>query len=323
MKVLVLGGAGYIGSHVVKELIKANYKVTVFDNLSSGLLTNLFEEADFIAGDTRHTLDVESAFTRGFDVAVYLAASKAVGESMQNPEKYSVNNIVATINVLNACIKYNCKKFVFSSSAAIYGSPSYLPIDESHPKNPESYYGFTKLEIENILLWYSKLKGLRFATLRYFNAAGYDVEGFPCGLEKDPQNLIPRVMEVACGKKPRMQIFGDDYETRDGSCIRDYVHVSDLAKAHVDAIGYIEKTNSDLQVNLGSENGVSVLEVIEASRRITGTEIPADVVSRRPGDPAELYATSENARKTIGWSPKYSDIDTIISSTWNVYKNIH
>lgn len=320
MKVLVIGGAGYIGSHVVKALLEAKHTVTVFDNLSSGLLTNLFPENEFIAGDTRHADDVENAFARGFDVAIYLAASKAAGESMFQPEKYSVNNIAAAIQVINACVKYSCMKFVFSSSAAIYGNPQYVPMDEKHPKNPENYYGFTKLKIEEILEWYSKLKNIRFAALRYFNAAGYDVEGFPCGLEQNPQNLIPRIMEVARGLKDELQVFGNDYDTPDGSCVRDYVHVSDLAKAHVDAIAYLATNNKDLQVNLGSETGISVLEVLDASRRITGKKIPARIVERRPGDPAALYASSEYARKTIGWNPKYSSLDTIVQSTWNVYR---
>ena len=320
MKVLVIGGAGYIGSHVVKALLEAKHTVTVFDNLSSGLLTNLFPENEFIAGDTRHADDVENAFARGFDVAIYLAASKAAGESMFQPEKYSVNNIAAAIQVINACVKYNCMKFVFSSSAAIYGNPQYVPMDEKHPKNPENYYGFTKLKIEEILEWYSKLKNIRFAALRYFNAAGYDVEGFPCGLEQNPQNLIPRIMEVACGLKDELQVFGNDYDTPDGSCVRDYVHVNDLAKAHVDAIAYLATNNKDLQVNLGSETGISVLEVLDASCRITGKKIPARIVERRPGDPAALYASSEYARKTIGWNPKYSSLDTIVQSTWNVYR---
>lgn len=320
MKALVFGGAGYIGSHVVKALIQAKYEVSVFDNLSSGLLQNLFDEAEFIPGDTRHQDDLERAFCKGFDVAVYLAASKAVGESMTNPEKYSVNNLSATINVLNACMKFNCKKFVFSSSATVYGSPEYLPVDEKHRTKPENYYGVTKLEIENILNWYSKLKDLRFVALRYFNAAGYDTEGFPCGLEQQPQNLIPIIMEVACGVREKLQVFGDDYDTPDGSCVRDYVHVSDLAKAHVDSIEYMKKNNKDLQVNLGSETGISVLEVLEASRRITGKKIPAEITGRRPGDPAKLYATSDLAKKTIGWAPKYSNLDTIIESTWEAYK---
>lgn len=321
MNILVLGGAGYIGSHVVKALLESKHKVTVFDNLSSGLLSNLFDGCGFIAGDTTHTDDLEKAFSKGFDAAVYLAASKAAGESMLVPEKYSVNNIAATINVLNACVKYGCLKFVFSSSAAIYGSPQYLPIDEKHPAVPENYYGFTKLEIERILQWYSQLKGLRFAALRYFNAAGYDIDGFPCGLEVNPQNLIPRIMEVACGIVPELKVFGTDYDTPDGSCIRDYVHVSDLAAAHVAAIDYITRTGKDLQVNLGSEKGTSVLEVLEAARRITGKPIPAKMTERRPGDPAALYATSQAAVKTLNWVPQYSDIETILKTTWNVYKN--
>ncbi|MEL3908557.1 MAG: UDP-glucose 4-epimerase GalE [Treponemataceae bacterium] len=322
MKVLVIGGAGYIGSHVVKALMSAGHKITVFDNLSSGLLQNLFPENEFVPGDTRNVADLERVFSRGFDAVVYLAALKAAGESMFVPEKYALNNISATINVLNACLKHNCMKFVFSSSAAIYGSPKYLPMDEGHEKNPENYYGFTKLEIEANLEWFSKLRGLRFAALRYFNAAGYDVDGFPCGLEQEPQNLIPRIMEVACGIKQELKVFGDDYDTPDGSCVRDYVHVSDLAKAHVDAIDYITKNDKDLQVNLGSETGISVLEVLEASRRITGKKIPAQITERRAGDPASLYATSKLARKTIDWNPKFSDLDTIVSSTWAVYKKL-
>lgn len=322
MKVLVIGGAGYIGSHVVKALMSAGHKITVFDNLSSGLLKNLFPENEFVPGDTRNVADLERVFSREFDAVVYLAALKAAGESMFVPEKYALNNISATINVINACLKFNCMKFVFSSSAAVYGSPEYLPIDEKHRKKPENYYGFTKLEIEANLEWFSKLRGLRFAALRYFNAAGYDVDGFPCGLEQEPQNLIPRIMEVACGIKPELKVFGNDYDTPDGSCVRDYVHVSDLAQAHVDAIDYITKTNKDLQVNLGSETGISVLEVLEASRRITGQKIPAQITERRAGDPASLYATSKLARETIDWNPKFSDLDTIVKSTWAVYKKL-
>lgn len=319
MKVLIIGGAGYIGSHVVKAMLKAGHDITVFDNLSSGQLKNLFSAAEFIAGDTRHIFDVENAFKRGFDAVVYLAAFKAVGESMEQPEKYSANNISASMNILNAASKYGCKKFIFSSTAAVYGSPSYLPIDEIHPKKPENYYGFTKLKIEEFLEWYDRLKGIKFASLRYFNAAGYDVEGEICGLEKNPQNLLPVIMEAACGMRKEIQIFGTDYETRDGTGIRDYVHVSDLAKAHVDALHYINAENKSLTVNLGTEKGISVKEMLEAARRITGKEIPSRCAGRRAGDPAALYASSELAKKTIGWNPVYSGIDTLISSTWNAY----
>ena len=239
MKVLVVGGAGYIGSHVVKELMKAGHKVTVFDNLSSGLLQNLFPENDFIAGDILHPENLDAAFSRGFDAFIHLAAFKAAGESMTAPEKYSVNNITGTLNLMNAAVKHGCLHMVFSSSAAVFGEPQYLPINEDHPKNPENYYGFTKLEIERFMDWYDQLKGLKFAALRYFNAAGYDPDGFPCGLEQNPANLLPVIMEVASGMRQKLQVFGTDYDTRDGTCIRDYVHVSDLAIAHVKALEYI------------------------------------------------------------------------------------
>lgn len=319
MKVLVVGGAGYIGSHVVKELMKAGHKVTVFDNLSSGLLQNLFPENDFIAGDILHLETLDAAFSRGFDAFIHLAAFKAAGESMIAPEKYSVNNITGTLNLMNTAVKHGCLHMVFSSSAAVFGEPQYLPINEDHPKNPENYYGFTKLEIERFMEWYDKLKGLKFAALRYFNAAGYDPDGFPCGLEQNPANLLPVIMEVACGMRQKLQVFGTDYDTRDGTCIRDYVHVTDLAIAHVKALEYITSQNTSLKVNLGSETGVTVKEMLEAARRITGKEIPTDFVGRRAGDPACLYATSAFARETLNWTATHSDVDTLVSSTWGAY----
>ncbi len=320
MKVLVLGGAGYIGSHVVKAMLAAGHDVTVFDNLGSGQLGNLFPEAKFIAGDIRHAGDVNAAFERGFDGCVHLAAYKAVGESMAEPEKYSVNNISGTLNMLNAACSHGCKNVAFSSSAAVFGSPQYVPIDEKHPTEPESYYGFTKLEIERFLAWYDRLKGVRYAALRYFNAAGYDVDGRIDGLERNPQNLLPIVMEVASGWRKELQIFGQDYDTRDGTCVRDYVHVADLAQAHVNALAYIAKNDRSLTVNLGSEKGVTVTEMVEVARKITGKEIPAAYVGRRSGDASALYATSALARETIGWAPKYSDVETLVASTWKVYQ---
>ena len=320
MKVLVIGGAGYIGSHVVKEMMKAGHEVTVFDNLSSGLRCNLFPENGFIYGNILIPADLEAAFSQGFDAFVHLAAFKAAGESMLLPEKYSVNNITGTINIMNAAVKYGCKKMIFSSSAAVFGAPEYLPMDEEHPKNPENYYGFTKLEIERFMGWYDKLKGLRFAALRYFNAAGYDPDGEIRGLEQNPANLLPRVMEVAAGMKDEMKVFGTDYDTRDGTCIRDYVHVTDLARAHVMALDYITKNDKSLTVNLGTEKGTTVKEIIDAARRITGKPIPSQDVERRPGDPACLYATSKRAKELLGWEPKYSDVDTLVKTTWEVYK---
>ena len=320
MKVLVIGGAGYIGSHVVKEMMKAGHEVTVFDNLSSGLRCHLFPKNDFIYGNILIERDLDQAFARGFDAFVHLAAFKAAGESMVEPEKYSINNITGTLNIMNAAVKHNCKKMIFSSSAAVFGSPEYLPIDEDHPKNPENYYGFTKLEIERFMNWYDQLRGMRFAALRYFNAAGYDPDGEIHGLEQNPQNLLPRVMEVAAGMKSGMKVFGTDYDTRDGTCIRDYVHVTDLARAHVMALDYITKNDKSLTVNLGTEKGTTVKEIIDASRRITGKAIPSEDVERRPGDPACLYATSKRAKELLGWEPKYSDVDTLVKTTWEVYK---
>ena len=320
MKVLVIGGAGYIGSHVVKEMMKAGHEVTVFDNLSSGLRCNLFPKNGFIYGNILIPTEIEAAFAQGFDAFVHLAAFKAAGESMEKPEKYSVNNITGTLNIMNAALKYNCKKMIFSSSAAVFGAPEYLPIDEDHPKNPENYYGFTKLEIERFMGWYDKLKGLRFGALRYFNAAGYDPDGEIRGLEQNPANLLPRVMEVAAGMKPGMKVFGTDYDTRDGTCIRDYVHVTDLARAHVMALDYITKNDKSITVNLGTEEGTTVKEIIDAARKITGKEIPCEDVERRPGDPACLYAKSTKAKELLGWEPKYSDVDTLVKTTWEVYK---
>ena len=319
MKVLVIGGAGYIGSHVVKELMKSGHKVTVFDNLSSGLRCNLFPENDFIYGNILIERDLDEAFAQGFDAFVHLAAFKAAGESMVKPEKYSINNITGTINIMNAAVKHNCKIMIFSSSAATFGEPQYLPMDENHPQKPINYYGFTKLKIEEFMDWYDQLKGLKFAALRYFNAAGYDPEGKIRGLEQKPENLLPRIMEAALGQR-ELKVFGTDYDTRDGTCIRDYIHVTDLARAHVMALEYIAKNNESLKLNLGTEKGTTVKELIDAARRITGKAIPAEDAPRRPGDPASLYTTSKLAEKLLGWKPMYSDVDTLVRTTWEVYK---
>jgi UDP-glucose 4-epimerase len=319
MNILVIGGAGYIGSHVARELLDRGHAVTVYDNFSSGLRQNLFKDAAFIHGDILRCEQLAEAMT-GADAAVYLAAFKAVGESMVKPEKYSVNNITGTMNLLNAASQTHLKYIIFSSSAAVYGEPKYLPIDEKHPTEPENYYGFTKLEIEKFLGWYDRLKGIRYASLRYFNAAGYDVKGRIRGLEQNPANLIPVIMEAACGMRKELQIFGGDYDTPDGTCIRDYIHVSDLAAAHALALDYVSKNDKSLTVNLGSETGSSVKEVLETARRITGKPIPSRVAGRRPGDPARLTASASLARELLGWKAEHSDMDTIIKTSWDVYK---
>ena len=322
MKILVVGGAGYIGSHVARAFLDKGHAVTVFDNLSSGCRENLFAEAAFIEGDIRRERQISDAMKAGFDGFVHLAAFKAAGESMIAPEKYSVNNISGTINLLNAAVANNVKYCVFSSSAAVYGEPRYLPIDENHSKNPENYYGFTKLEIERFLEWYDRLKGLRYAALRYFNAAGYDPEGRIRGLEKNPANLLPVVMEVAAGMRECIDIFGNDYDTPDGTGVRDYVHVTDLAAAHMEGMEYLVKNDRSFIVNLGSENGISVQEMVDKARTITGRPVPSRVTGRRPGDPARLVASSKLAGEILGWKAKYSDVDTLLSTTWNVYKNV-
>lgn len=257
---------------------------------------------------------------KGWDAVIHLAAFKAAGESMIVPGKYAVNNIAGTIGILNALVEADVGALVFSSSAAVFGEPEYLPIDEDHPKNPENFYGFTKLEIESLLEWYGKLTNIRFASLRYFNAAGYDPEGRIRLPESNPSNLIPVIMEVASGARPELVINGDDYSTPDGTCIRDYVHVTDLADAHAKAVDAIRSTGESLKVNLGSEAGISVAEIADAAVRITGVDFRRSVGPRRPGDPAKLVASSALARDLLGWIPRLSDVDSLIASSWALYQ---
>lgn len=320
MKILIIGGAGYIGSHVARLFADKGHKVDIADNLSTGSEENLFPDYGFFKGDILDYPWLLGVMRKGYDAIVHLAASKAAGESMLAPEKYARQNISGTINILNAACEAGIHAIVFSSSAAVYGEPQYLPIDEAHPQNPENFYGFTKLEIERILAWYDRLKGLKFAALRYFNAAGYDPAGRVHGLEKNPANLIPVIMETATGIRPALKIFGLDYATPDGSGVRDYIHVSDLAEAHLLALEYILREKASLTVNLGSEEGLSVLEILEAARRITGAPIATDICERRPGDPAKLVASSAKAKKLLDWEAKHSDVETLIATTWNAYR---
>ncbi|MCL2220188.1 MAG: UDP-glucose 4-epimerase GalE [Chitinispirillia bacterium] len=319
MNVLVIGGAGYIGSHVTRALLDKGHAVTVFDNLSSGCRENLFDGAKFVHGDIMNVVALSDAMSGGCDAMMHLAAFKAAGESMTYPEKYSVNNISGTINILNCASATTIKAMVFSSSAAVYGEPQYLPLNEEHPLNPENYYGFTKVEMERLLGWYDKLNGIRYAALRYFNAAGYDTAGRVKGLERNPANLLPIIMEVAKGDREQLEIFGDDWDTPDGTCIRDYIHVSDLADAHVLALERLVKTDSSFTVNLGSEHGISVKAMLEAAREVTGHPIPSVTAARRPGDAARVIASSAKAHEMLGWKAERSDVKTLIESTWRVY----
>ncbi|MBC8312594.1 MAG: UDP-glucose 4-epimerase GalE [Candidatus Marinimicrobia bacterium] len=319
MNVLVIGGAGYIGSHVVWELCGTGHDVAVFDNLSTGNLINIDSRAEFIQGDILNSNNLNSLFSKKYDAVFHFAALKAAGESMTKPGKYATSNITGTINILNRMVEKNIKYFIFSSTAAVYGMPEYLPVDEMHPLNPINFYGYTKLEIENLLSWYSKLKGIRFGALRYFNAAGYDINGKIKGLEKNPANLLPIIMETALGLRDSMNIYGDDYNTPDGTGIRDYIHVNDLATAHVRALNYIVENKDNLTLNLATGVGYSVLDVIESLQQITGKELKYKIIDRRAGDPAELIAVSKLANEYLNWECKYSDIKTILQSMWDVY----
>ncbi len=317
MKVLVTGGAGYIGSHVVLELCEHGYEVVVLDDLSLGDRKAVDDRATFIHGSTLNLDDLAKGL-ECVSAVIHLAAFKAAGESMIDPGKYSYNNITGTLTLLDAMAQRGINQFVFSSTAAVYGFPEYLPLDENHPLKPINYYGFTKLEIERFLKWYGELKGLRFTALRYFNAAGYDPNGRLISLEKNPANLLPIVMEVASGMRDTMQIFGNDYDTHDGTGVRDYIHVSDLATAHVKALNYLQDHN-ELTVNLATGECHSVLDVINMAESVTEKKIHYDIVDRRPGDPAKLYAHSNLALDALNWKPIHSDLASLVETTWGVY----
>jgi UDP-glucose 4-epimerase len=321
MKVLVIGGAGYIGSHVALELLENKHEVTVFDNFSSGQKVNLFPEEKVIEADIMDYSSLIKCMKQGYDALIHLAAFKAAGESMIKPQKYSDNNITGTINILNAASETGIKNIVFSSSAAVFGEPDYLPVDEDHPKNPENYYGFTKLNIEYLLSWYDKLLGIKFAALRYFNAAGYDPEGRIKGLEIGAENLLPVIMDIATGRREKLKIFGGDWPTKDGTGVRDYIHVTDLGKAHLLSLEYIVNKKESLILNLGSEHGISVQEMLDTTRKVTGKPIPSEVVDRRPGDPAKLVASSKKAHEILNWKAGHSDVETLVRTAWEIYKN--
>lgn len=319
MKIAVIGGAGYIGSHTARELLDKGHVVCVFDNLSLGRRENLFQDAGFFLGDILDKADLERFFGEFKpEAVVHLAALKNVGDSMVNPEGYSEHNITGTLNILNAASRHGVKYFVFSSSSSVYGDPQYLPIDEEHPKNPVNFYGHTKLSIEGYLAWYSRLRNIRFAALRYFNAAGYDLKGRLTGLDKRPVNLIPAIMEALTGGK-EVLVFGNDFDTKDGTGVRDYVHVNDLARGHEMALRYLARENKDLILNLGTRSGSSVLEIIRAAEKVSGRKVPYKLAPRREGDPATLIADTSKAYQLLGWEAECSDTETIMRTTWNAY----
>lgn len=319
MKILVTGGAGYIGSHVVRKLLQANHDVIIYDNLSRGHKESVPKEATFVKGDLADKNALEKLFLENrIDAVMHFAAFAYVGESVKEPEKYFKNNVEYGLNLLDACARHGVKKFIFSSSCAVYGTPEKLPITEDSRKHPESPYGETKMIFENHLTNYDKKHGLKFVALRYFNAAGADDSG-QIGEHHDPEpHLIPLVLDVALGKRKSIAIFGKDYPTKDGTCIRDYVHVNDLADAHLLAL---EKLGNESKFyNLGTGSGYSVKEIIEACKKITQCPIPVVHEARRPGDPAALYSDSSKIKKELGWKPKYN-LDKIIETAWKWHKN--
>ena len=318
MKVLVTGGAGYIGSHVVMHLCDAGHDVVVIDDLSLGDKKAVDLRAKFIQGSIKNKEDLNQCLN-DIETVMHFAAFKSAGESMKNPQKYSQNNMIGTLTLLESMIEHKIKNIIFSSTAAVYGYPEYLPLDEKHPLSPINFYGFTKLAIENILEWYHKMLGINYVILRYFNAAGYDETERITSRENNPANLIPAIMEVASGNRDKIDIFGNNYDTPDGTGIRDYIHVSDLAKAHVKSLELIQANQSKI-INLGSEKQYSVMEVMLLTEKITGKNISHEIVDRREGDPAKIYASSEYARKVLNWSAEHSSLENIIETTWRIYK---
>jgi len=320
--ILIVGGAGYIGSHINKELTKEGFETVVFDNLYSGK-KELVKWGEFFEGDLAKIEDIRSVFKKyPVEAVLHFAAYKAVGESVTDPQKYYKNNVAGTLNLFEVMKENGVNKFIFSSSAATFGEPKYIPIDEKHPQNPINPYGETKLMVEHIMRDYDKAYGMKYVALRYFNACGADPEADVGEWPGSSSNLIPLVLDAAIGRREDIRIFGTDYETPDGTCIRDYIHVTDLASAHVLALKYLLDGKGSQCFNLGNGKGFSVREVIEAAKKVTGIDFKVVEVERRAGDPPELVADSKLARQVLGWEPKYADLETIVSSAWKWHQKV-
>ncbi len=316
MAVLVCGGAGYIGSHINKQLHKEVYETIVFDNLVYGH-REAVKWGKFEQGDLSNIEDIERVFNKySIEAVFHFAAYAYVGESVVNPEKYYYNNVSNTLNLLKVMREHGCRKIIFSSTCATYGEPERVPITEDMPQNPINPYGATKLMMERILKDYYRAYGIEFVVLRYFNAAGADPEG-EIGESHDPEtHIIPLVLDAASGRREDIKVFGTDYETLDGSCVRDYIHVYDLATAHLLALHYLEQGKESDFFNLGNELGTSVLQVIDSVKKVTGREFKVTLTDRRPGDPAVLVGSSRKAQDILGWEPIYKDIDKIVEHAW-------
>lgn len=319
--ILVCGGAGYIGSHMVAELLENNHEVVVLDSLVKGHKEALLGGKLYV-GDLRDRKILDKVFTENkIDAVIDFAAFSLVGESMTEPLKYFNNNVYGTISLLEAMRDYNVKYIVFSSTAATYGEPEVVPITEDSKTIPTNAYGESKLLVEKILRWCDHAYGIKYTTLRYFNAAGAHISG-KIGEDHSPEtHLIPIILDVALGNREKIMMFGDDYDTKDGTCVRDYIHVSDLASAHSLALKRLMNGGDSAIYNLGNGTGFTVKEMVEIARKVTGHPIPAEVAERRAGDPAVLIASSKKAMEELGWKPKYADVETIISTAWNWHKN--
>lgn len=321
MNVLVAGGAGYIGSHVCKMLTRKGYNVIIYDNLSHGY-EFLAKYGKFILGDIGDKRQLDLVFKNyKIDVVMHFCAYIEVGESVQNPRKYYVNNLYHAINLFDTMLENGVNKLIFSSTAAVYGMPENVPIDEEEPKNPINPYGRTKWMIEQVLKDYSDAHGFKYVAFRYFNAAGADPEG-ELGEAHEPEtHLIPLVLDAALGIRKSIKIFGTDYPTPDGTCIRDYIHVNDLATAHIKGIEYLMNGNESNYFNLGNGTGFSVREIIDTVKKVTGKNFEVEEVERRPGDPAILIAKSDKARKILNWTPEYG-IEDIVKHAWEWHKKL-
>ena len=321
MAVLVLGGAGYIGSHTVYELIEAGRDVVVADNLLTGFRAAVHPKARFYELDIRNRAALDQLFQREhIEGVIHFAASSQVGESMEQPLKYYDNNLWGTICLLESMVAHGVDRIVFSSTAAVYGEPERIPILEADKTEPTNCYGETKLAMEKLMGWTSRAHGLRYVALRYFNACGAHPSGAIGEAHNPETHLIPLILQVPNGQRTQVSIFGEDYPTQDGTCVRDYIHVCDLAQAHVLALDYLLAGGENNVFNLGNGVGFSVKEVLETARQVTGHPIPAQAAPRRAGDPAQLVASAERAKSILGWQPKYHRLETIVSTAWDWHK---
>jgi len=317
MKVLVAGGAGYIGSHTVKELLREGYEVVVFDNFSTGK-KELLVGGELVKGDLMDKDSIkETIRSKGIGAVLHFASLIQVGESYTNPLKYYTHNLTSSLNLLDAVLEAKVNAFIFSSSAAVYGIPLHIPIPETHPLNPVNPYGQTKVFVEKILEDYERAYGLKFISLRYFNAAGADPDGLLGEMHEPETHLIPNILLFLLGKKKGLDVYGTDFPTEDGTAIRDYIHVTDLAKAHVLALQRLLESSRSEFINLGANKGYSVLEIIKKTEKVTGHKVPYKKRPRRKGDVPVLLASREKAKKILGWELSHSDIETIIETAWN------